>query len=501
MPARRPRRDRDRQSRLFDDESAQADPSEDPEAARIIKEFQRREQPDVVDAEIEDEVPAAEKDPEARADEARETAQPAERADELSEEQPPGDEAEAKNDAERLAPDETPEAIGPAPEQTTEQRADAKRYHAVHHRLFLAMVGATVAALALFLFLGLSTRLQFFIADRMTANPFAESAFYGIIVTVLYYFIILIPLHYLDFRSEEHFGLTRQTPAGWFYDQFKMMGIHMVVLVAFLVLVYGLLRATPVYWWLWAAGAWTLFVVVATQLTPVLFIPIFYRKEPLHDEDLAERLRHLVERVQMSVVAVEKLGLGAKTVKANAMLAGLGSTKRVLLGDTLLEHFTPDEIETVLAHELGHHYYNHIWKAIAAGAVATFAGFFVASVMLGGLVRALEPTLGFNDVADVATFPILAAALLVMALITMPTTNAFSRALERQADRFALRLTRKPEAFISAMRRLAVRNLADTEPSPIVEALLHTHPSISRRIADAERFREEARTAMWNEGV
>jgi len=192
----------------------------------------------------------------------------------------------------------------------------------------------------------------------------------------------------------------------------------------------------------------------------------------------------------MNVIAVEKLGLGAKTVKANAMLAGLGSTKRVLLGDTLLDNFSHDEIETVLGHELGHHYYNHVWKLIGAGAAATVAGFFVAALILSSLVESLD-YLNFGSVADVATFPILAVALLVMALVAMPATNAFSRTLERQADRFALRLTRKPGAFISAMRRLAVQNLADTEPSPIIEALLHGHPSISRRIAAAEAFQDE----------
>ena len=498
MPTRRPRRDRDRQSRLFDDESSQADSPEDPGAARIIQEFQRREHPDVVDAEIEEE--AADDKASGDAEDTLPGEKPVAHDDDAPQEQAGGEgswvegEDGVSDDGQHGEPET-------APEHTAEQRADAKRYEAIHNRLFLADIGATVVAIVLFLLLGLSTKLQLFIQDRMTENAFAVSAFYGIIVTILYYFIVLIPLHYVDYRCEERFGLTRQSPAAWFYDEFKSMGINMVVLVGFLVLVYGLLRATAAYWWLWAAGAWTVFVVVATKLAPVLLIPIFYKKEPLADEELAERLRHLVERVQMSVVAVEKLGLGAKTAKANAMLAGLGGTKRVLLGDTLLQHFTPDEIETVLAHELGHHYHNHIWKMIAAGAVATFAGFFVASIVLRELVAALADRLLFSGMADVATFPILAAALLVMALITMPTTNAFSRALERQADHFALQLTRKPDAFISAMRRLAVQNLADTAPSPVVEALLYGHPSISRRIAAAERFREEARTGLWDRGA
>jgi len=451
---------------FFDDGLKPEAPPPDPEETRIARQFQRREQPDIADAELDEEDTGYDDD--AAVDER--------------------DEPEPSVTPTATEEEEEEEVL----EQTAEQRADAKRYEAIHNRLFVADILATAAALALFLFLGFSTNLRAFIEHRLSENPFGIVALYGVIVTLVYYFIILIPLHYLDYFFEQRFGLSRQSFFEWFMDEFKSVGLNMLLLVLFLEIAYALLRATPTYWWLWAAGAWTMLVVVLAKLTPVLLIPIFYKREPLEDDELAERLRHLVERVQMSVVSVDKLGLGAKTVKANAMLAGFGNTKRVLLGDTLLEHFTHDEIETVLAHELGHQYHNHIWKLIAAGAVTTFIGFGVAQTMLQGLVGSLD-ALGFRRVADVAAFPILAVAMLVVALIAMPATNAFSRFLERQADGFALRLTRKPDAFISAMHRLAVQNLADTEPSPLIEALLHGHPSISRRIAAAEAFRDEER--------
>ncbi len=476
MPSDPPPGGRTNQPDFFPDEPRE-NPPKDPDAARIMKGFQRREQPDLVDAEIEEPSPQAVEETE---DE--------ELTDEESDDEPVDD-----KDAEEEPIEEPAEEPPPPPEQTEAQRQDAKRYEAIHNRLFLADILATIVALAVFLLLGLSTNLSLFVENRLSTNAFAAVAFYGVIVTIVYYFVILIPLHYVDYWCELRFGLSRQSFAAWLADEFKSIGLNMILLVVFLELVYGLLRLTTTYWWIWAAAAWTVLVVALAKLAPVLLIPLFYKKEPLADEELAERLRHLVERVKMSVVAVEKLGLGAKTVKANAMLAGLGNTKRVLLGDTLLDNFSHDEIETVLAHELGHHYHSHIWKHIAAGTIATFAGFFVGSVVLRELVGALGERLRFGGVDDVATFPLLAFALLVVALVAMPATNAFSRALERQADRFALRLTRKPDAFIAAMRRLAVQNLADTEPSPVVEALLHGHPSISKRIAAAEQFRDARR--------
>jgi STE24 endopeptidase len=176
--------------------------------------------------------------------------------------------------------------------------------------------------------------------------------------------------------------------------------------------------------------------------------------------------------------------MSSKTVEANAAVVGLGNTRRIILGDTLLDNFSADEIETVLAHELGHHVHGDMGKGILVQSALTLGGLWLASLALEwGVVF-----FGFEGVADVAGMPWLALVLGAFGLITMPLSNAYSRWRERLADRYALETTHMPQAFATAMTRLADQNLADADPERWVEVLLHSHPAISRRVAMAKEF-------------
>jgi STE24 endopeptidase len=226
------------------------------------------------------------------------------------------------------------------------------------------------------------------------------------------------------------------------------------------------------------------FSAVLSNLAPVLILPLFYKFVPLDDADLAARLTRLFEQAGTHVRGVYRFDMSSKTVQANAAVVGLGNTRRIVLGDTLLDHFTADEIETVLAHELGHHVHGDLGKNILVGSVLTLSGLWLASRALGWGVAAF----GFDGLADVAAMPLLALALAAFELATMPLGNTYSRWRERLADRYALETTCKPGAFASAMTRLANQNLADADPERWVEVLLHSHPAINRRVAMAKDF-------------
>ena len=179
------------------------------------------------------------------------------------------------------------------------------------------------------------------------------------------------------------------------------------------------------------------------------------------------------------------MGLGDKSTKANAALAGLGATRRILVSDTMLAEYSDEEIEVVLAHEIAHHVHGDIWKGIAFESALILAGFSLAARLLD----ALAGPVGLRSVADVAGLPLLLLAAGAVSLVMVPVTHAMSRAFERSADRFALDLTRNPGAFISAMRRLGAQNLAEEQPSTIVRWLFSTHPPIRERIAAAQAFK------------
>jgi len=205
-------------------------------------------------------------------------------------------------------------------------------------------------------------------------------------------------------------------------------------------------------------------------------------EQPLERDRLRTRLMALAERAGARVLGAYEWGLGEKTKKANAALTGLGSTRRILVSDTMLEAYSDEEIEVILAHELAHHMHGDIWKGIAFEAALVLGGFYLASVALARFAPLAE----LRGPADVAGLPLLLLAAGGLSMMMMPLAHAMSRRFERSADRFAIELTGNPSAFVSAMRRLGAQNLAEENPSRIVQWLFYSHPPVRERIAAAQ---------------
>jgi STE24 endopeptidase len=288
------------------------------------------------------------------------------------------------------------------------------------------------------------------------------------------------------------FELSTQTIGGWISDQMKEILLGGIFGLIVIEVIYAVLRATPQTWWLWTAAILLLFQVVLANLAPILIMPLFYKFVPLGEEyaDLSTRLIRLAEQAKTKVRGVYKFDMSRRTKAANAALMGLGNTRRIVLGDTLLNEFGADEIETVLAHELGHHVNKDIPVGLAIDTALTLIGLYVASLIMNWGVAAL----GLTSPADPASLPLFILVMGLYGLMTMPLGNAYSRWRERNADRYALRATNKPQAFISAMTRLANQNLGEVDPEPWEEFLLHSHPALGKRIALAQAYQTQERT-------
>jgi len=301
------------------------------------------------------------------------------------------------------------------------------------------------------------------------------------------FILISLPLNYYSgFILPHRYDQSNQTLKDWLADQVKALVIGGVIGVIVLELLYLALRLTGDIWWLWAAGGLLLFNVVFSNLAPVILMPLFNKFVPLGDEhkDLEERLLNLAKRANTSVRGVFKFDMSKRTKSANAALAGMGNTRRIILGDTLINEFTPDEIETVLAHELGHHVNKDIPVLMAFGTLITTIGLFIAS-------QALESAVGyfsFTSTADIAALPALALIMSVYGLATSPISNALSRWRENMADDYALQSTGKKEAFASAFTRLANQNLGEIDPEKWVVFMFYSHPPLGERIEKATKF-------------
>ena len=319
----------------------------------------------------------------------------------------------------------------------------------------------------------------------LTTSVWLLVAGFGLVFGAAYYLLELPLSYYAGYVLPHRFHLSTQTVMGWIGDQVKGTLLAAVLGGALLEAIYAVLRATPDGWWLWAGGLMLLVNIALTQLAPVLIFPLFFKFVPLGQEhaELADRLMRLAERADAHVRGVFKFDMSRRTKAANAAVVGLGNTRRIILGDTLLQEFTPDEIETVLAHELGHHVHRDIPLGIAVESVVTLGGLWLASQGLRWSVAVLR----FAGPADVAALPVLALVMGAYALVTMPLGNAFSRWRERRADEYALHSTNKAAAYAAALTRLANQNLSEAEPEPWVEFLLYSHPALGKRIAMAQK--------------
>lgn len=366
-----------------------------------------------------------------------------------------------------------------------ERQQQAKQYARIRRRLWLVGTAFSAVYALAWLFLGWAVSLREWLTTLTTNEWLLVAAFVVIFGGIS--FIIKLPLaYYSGFLLPHRFDESTQTLKDWIVDQLKGLAIQTPLILFLLELLYLALRLTGDLWWLWAAGGLLVFNVLFVNLAPILILPLFNKFVPLEEEhkELADRLLALAKRANTKVRGVFKFDVSRRTKSAAAALTGIGNTRRIVLGDTLINEFSADEVETVLAHELGHHVNRDIPLLITTGVLLTTGGLYLASL---GLKWAIA-YFGFNSVADVAAFPAFLLILGAYGLFTMPLENAISRWREGKADDYALQATGKGEVFASALTRLANQNLEEVDPEKWVVFLFYSHPPLGERIAKARSW-------------
>jgi STE24 endopeptidase len=363
----------------------------------------------------------------------------------------------------------------------------ATRYNRLKRRASVVSVAWSFALIAALGTTPLTLLVRNAAAAAAGGGPASAStvAVYVVLLTLMNEAGALPIAFYSGFLVERRYGLLNESVGRWALDELKGLALGLPLGAAAASLLYLFIRRSPESWWLPSGAAFALIIVGLANVAPVLLLPLFYTVKPLDRESLRARLLALADRAGARVVGAYEWGLASKTKKANAALAGLGNTRRILVSDTMLAAYSDDEIEVVLAHEMAHHVHGDIWKGLLFESALILAGFYAASHALHWAVDAL----GLTGPADAAGIPVLLLAAGAISVVMLPLAHALSRAYERRADRFALELTGNPAAFISAMKRLAAQNLAEDQPSKVIEWLFYSHPPIRERVHSAETFR------------
>lgn len=360
-----------------------------------------------------------------------------------------------------------------------ENQEQARQYEKAHLRLLAVRFAANIS-FSLILLAGLSKLISDFLG-RFFSYYFVVGVYFFCFSVV--YTLWILPLSiWGGYFIEKRFGLSVETFSSWVKDHLKAFLLDLLIGVVLIEILYFLIARSPNFWWVYVSVVLVLFSVVLSNLAPVLILPLFFKTSPLQHTSLKGRLLNLTKKVGIKAQNVLEVKLSEKTKTAEAALAGIGKTRRILISDTLLDNYSEEEIEVVYAHELGHYAKRDIAKLIVSQSLLIFLGLWFVHLVL---LRSVS-WFGFKGLADVAAFPLLITIFSLFALATLPLTNSYSRWLEKEADCYAMSVTKNPRSFIKAMTKLAKQNLINVKPSPIVEFFLYSHPSLAKRIKLAQ---------------
>lgn len=371
-----------------------------------------------------------------------------------------------------------PNFVEPVLDEARQQKA--KEYAVIRRRLFFGELALVAALLLLLVFGGISQRLT----ALLTLPAIPGTALY-LVLLLAAYGVLTAPLdYYSGFVLPKRYGLSIQKFVSWLGDAAKAKGLSLSLGTGGVALVYWFITSFPATWWLLSWVAVVLFGILFTYIAPILIVPLFLKMKPLADDELRLRLEQLAERARTRVRGIYSIEFSKKGTTANAALMGLGSTRRIVLSDTLLQKYPPPEIESVLAHELGHHRHRDIFRLFAVQSAIWLIGFYVANIVLRAGVKAF----GYNGMSDVAALPLLMLVAAAFGLLFSPLLNTFGRQVESAADEYALRLTDDPRSFADAMAKLTDQNLAEAQPPRWVELLIYDHPSYQNRLEHAKYY-------------
>lgn len=360
---------------------------------------------------------------------------------------------------------------------------DAKKYNNIKLAISIGEGVFSFILIFLFVWLGYSLQLENYLTGFIENQYLLLLSF--VLVLGFAGSVLSFPVsYYSGFYLEHKYNLSNQTFWKWIWEGLKGLIVSLVIGIPILLIFYYILNTFYSLWWLPFAVIIFLFSVVLSQIFPVLILPIFYKLTPVDNDELKQRINSLAANARIKVENVYKFNMSKNTKKANAAFTGLGKTKRIILGDTLLDGYSTEEIETVIAHELGHYKKKHIIKNIIIGTASSFLTLFLIAL----LYEKSLSWFGFDSITQISALPLLALWSMLIGIIQTPLGNILSRKFEYEADEYAVIETKNPSAFIKTLEKLTDQNLGDREPHPFVEWFFYSHPSIKRRIMAVERL-------------
>jgi len=360
-----------------------------------------------------------------------------------------------------------------------DKQKQAQRYEKEKRKFALTGKFLSTVLLIMFYYSGYSLKLA-----EIHSSPWAAFLIYMFIFTTVFSIIFLPFKFFTDYRIEHKWGFSNHSLKSWYWDELKGFIVGLVFMFLITGFLFWIWQIDKIYWWFWTGLAMVIFSVILSALFPVIILPIFNKYDVIDNPALVKRLTKILEKYGLKASGFFRQNMSRQTKKENAFLGGLGKTRRVVLADNLIDHMSESEIESVIAHEIGHYHHQHIWKNMFIGTVQQFLLFYLVNIIILNLFPEFLESMTWN----LTIFPmfILILSWLSGLLFSIPNL-ALSRYFERQADLIALE-TSDPIYFKKAMAGLANRNLSNAYPETWVKVLFYSHPPVGERLALAEAY-------------
>jgi STE24 endopeptidase len=360
-----------------------------------------------------------------------------------------------------------------------EKLARINDYSTENSRVFVIQKVFLDTTLLVLIVGGFLTSFDFLSVSSDGSFVAAGLAFFVLLGAV--FFILELPFSYYDtFVIEEKYGFNKSDLRTWVLDHLKAASLSMVILMFLLGPLLWTTRVFPNYWWFWGFVIISMVQFLIMVLYPVLIAPLFNTFEPLEDRELAEKVRQLAEEVGIKTSGIFQMDAGRRSTHSNAYFTGLGKTKRIVLFDTLIQSHTHDEILGVLAHEVGHFKLKHVIWSYLFSQVGIFSGLYVTYLLMNW--DALYAAFGFNPERSYLALFIAGVFWQKAGFFLRPFFAGLSRHFERQADTFAVRLTKNPEPLAVALKKMVGHNLSNLNPHPFYVWFYYSHPPMVERV-------------------
>lgn len=371
---------------------------------------------------------------------------------------------------------------------TGEARAKSDAYFEGGYWLILWDALVAIGAALVLLFFRLSSGMRS-LAESWVRWRWLQTAIYGVFFTITFTILTFPMTIYEGFYREHAYGLSNLNLQDWLIEQGKGLGIGIVQIFILLPLIYGAIRAFPRSWPLFASAITSGFLILGIMIAPVFIEPLFNTYKPMDDGPLKESILSLARANGVPAQQVFQVDASRQSDRISANVAGFLGTTRIALNDNLLRRGTPAEVKAVMGHEMGHFVLNHIVKMVVYFSLMVGVIFLIAQWGFGFLHGAFGGIWGVRDIGDQAGLPILLILFTVLGVLATPIQNSIIRENESQADIFGLNAVREPDAFATAILKLAQYRKLD--PTPLEEIIFYDHPSGRTRVHMAMQWKAE----------